>query len=110
LADLYRRFGAVELCLARELTKVHQSLTVHTLPVVLSEQRGEFTVVVNLGSITKQNQAQPPSAREIATEFGELTNNDGLTRRQAISALSRKYRTPAREIFAALEAAKSSVG
>jgi 16S rRNA (cytidine1402-2'-O)-methyltransferase len=110
LNDLHVRFGAIELCLARELTKAHQSLSIHTLPFGVNQERGEFTVVVNLGSMTKSAVVEAPGREAIAVEFGDMTNIGGLTRRQAISSLSRKYRMTARDIYAMLEAAKNSVG
>lgn len=110
LNDLHGRFGGLEVLIARELTKSHETLQSATLPVELGMVRGEYTIVVNVGSLTKNSEPETPSARVIASEFGEMTNNSRVTRRQAIAALSRKYRIPARQVFDALEAAKVSVG
>ena len=110
LSDLHRRFGNLEILVARELTKSHESLRWVTLPAQLDAIRGEFTVVANVGSLTKHIQAESPSAEVLASEFGDLTNISQLTRRQAIASLSKKYRLSAREVFSALESAKESVG
>jgi 16S rRNA (cytidine1402-2'-O)-methyltransferase len=109
LADLHGRFGSLDVFLARELTKAHESLTRTTLPVTV-DSRGEFTVVVDIGQITVKTDAGRASPKQIAAEFGDMTELKGKTRRQAISAISRKYGLPARDVFAALETAKNSVG
>jgi len=110
LAELYSRFGDLEIVVGRELTKVHEELQRCRLSTVrLPEPRGEFTLVVNIGHSTALEERQLVlGPREIADEFGLMTKS-GLTRRQAISALSKKYRLQAREVFSKLEEAKSSI-
>jgi len=71
---------------------------------------GEFTVVVDVGHIPETD---PPGALDAAkarVEFGDLTDNKGLTRRQAISTLSKRYALPAKQIYALLEASKPLSG
>jgi 16S rRNA (cytidine1402-2'-O)-methyltransferase len=109
LAELHQRFGALPAFVARELTKAHETLALGSLPLA-TVPRGEFTIVLNVGHIAHRMEPTAPGAAGIAIEFGELTKSGGQTRRQAITALSRKYRMPARDVFAALEAAKNSVG
>jgi 16S rRNA (cytidine1402-2'-O)-methyltransferase len=111
LADLRQQLGNVEICLCRELTKAHEEVRVGPLDEVRpSSLRGEFTVVVNCGQSTNQSAGpDSPDAKSLADEFGDITQNKGLTRRQAIAELSRKYKLPARQVFAMLDEAKSSV-
>ena len=92
------------------MTKAHEELVLENLSEVnLTETRGEFTVVVNFGQMTSlEGRGDTISAGQILTEFGEMTERASMTRRKAISALSRKYRLPAREVFSMLESAKSS--
>jgi hypothetical protein len=45
----------------------------------------------------------------VASEFGRMTENAALGRREAIRALAQKYRISAREVFSLLEEAKYSV-
>jgi hypothetical protein len=45
----------------------------------------------------------------MVAEFGELTHNRGLGRREAIKQLAVKYQLSAREVFSRLESAKNSV-
>jgi 16S rRNA (cytidine1402-2'-O)-methyltransferase len=110
LAELYRRVGDLEVLVAREVTKAHEEVKLSRLSeLALGEVRGEFTLVVNFGHVTAlAGHEAPLEPSMIAVEFGHMTEISGLTRRQAISALSRKYRVQAREIFSLLEAAKSS--
>ena len=110
LAALRQRFGNLTVMVARELTKAHEELQVGGLDAIdLTEHRGEFTVVVNFGQMPPDagSDADVTPAR-IAAEFGEATKNGGLTRRQAISSLSRKYGLQARTVYSMLEVAKES--
>lgn len=98
------------LALGRELTKVHEEVLRGTAAEVLARlgtPRGELTVVIG-----------PPPADtapagsvddlELWTAFCALTDAEGLGRREAVAALSRRYGQPAREVYAALERAKGS--
>jgi 16S rRNA (cytidine1402-2'-O)-methyltransferase len=113
LDEVRRVLGDVEVLVARELTKTFEQVRFGAIADLLPgvSAKGEFTVVVNIGQTTDMapagDQLTPARARD---EFGHLTENGGLTRRQAIATLSRKYRLSARAIFDLLELAKSSVG
>lgn len=113
LNELRRQLGDVDVLVARELTKAHED--VRFGPLSQREEsvveKGEFTVVVNVGQSTTLT--APPAAltpRQARAEFGHMTESDGLTRRQAIAALSRRYRLSSKAIFDLLEEAKDSVG
>lgn len=111
LNELYRRFGDLEIVLGRELTKAHEEIRLGRLgSIEVPEVRGEFTVVVDFGDMTSVSErSTPASAVDIATEFGDMTENKGFTRRQAISSLARRHRLPSRAIFSMLEEQKNSV-
>jgi 16S rRNA (cytidine1402-2'-O)-methyltransferase len=97
--------------IGRELTKVHENLVVRPISqqlADLSEERGEFTLVV-AGAAAETEAAVAPEATEVASEFGRMTENAALGRREAIRALAQKYRISAREVFSLLEEAKRSV-
>jgi hypothetical protein len=49
-----------------------------------------------------------PEPAKLADQFWYLTENKGLSRRQAITKLAKDYQRPAREVYAALEAGKQS--
>lgn len=110
LDELHSRFGDIEVVVCRELTKAHEQILRGRLGQLEAvEARGEFTVVVNIGQLTDRQGARPAlDAGLLFDEFGQITENKGLTRRQAISALSRKYGLSAREIYGMLEDAKTS--
>jgi 16S rRNA C1402 (ribose-2'-O) methylase RsmI len=96
---------------ARELTKAHEQLVVRPISEVLAGElieRGEFTIVVSVNQPTSAAIAAP-SAVEVAREFGVLTNNEAMARRQALKVLAIRYNMPARAVFGLLEEAKSWV-
>jgi len=102
LADIS---GKRPIVVGRELTKVHQEVLRGTASEVLAqvgEPRGEFTVV--LGPVTEAPEApSTPDDETLAAEFGRLAESQGLGRRAALATVARKYRRPAREVYAAIE-------
>jgi len=112
LEELRSLVGDRPMAVARELTKTHEQLVRGPISLVLQmlvEVRGEFTVVVDIGQMTTCATAEHPSPLALVTEFGEMTSVDGLTRRQAISRLSKRYHIPANELYDAIEHNKKSV-
>jgi 16S rRNA (cytidine1402-2'-O)-methyltransferase len=111
LEELRRVVGDCRVVVGRELTKAHEQLVRGQISRVLNEldtERGEFTVVAEIGHMTTVEADLPPDRERLALEFGELTINGGLTRRQAISQLSRRYRLSAKNVYSSLEEAKKS--
>jgi 16S rRNA (cytidine1402-2'-O)-methyltransferase len=104
--------GDRPLLVARELTKVHQEF-VRGSAIYLAERpitpRGEFTIVVGPKKQTVQNKDDNVDLAQLASEFRQLTDAGALTRRQAISELSRRYGRPSREIYASLEHSKGAL-
>jgi 16S rRNA (cytidine1402-2'-O)-methyltransferase len=95
----------------RELTKVHQEFIRGTAGDVaqrLGEPRGEFTIV--LGPVAAPETA--PSAvtsEELQLQFGLLTNDERLTRRQAVVELAKRHGYRPKEVYTMLERAKGGV-
>jgi 16S rRNA (cytidine1402-2'-O)-methyltransferase len=113
LNELRRHLGDVDVLVARELTKAHEDVRFGRLSQLEGAvfAKGEFTVAVNIGqSTTACVELAPLTAAKAREEFGQLTETEGLTRRQAIATLSRRYRLSSRAIFDLLEQAKGSVG
>ena len=84
LGELSRRIGDSTVVLARELTKAHEELVRGPISSVLNAlktDRGEFTIVVEIGEMTELNQPAP----DIVAEFGQITAIGGLSKRRAIS-------------------------
>ena len=112
LTDLQAAVGDCPVSLGRELTKTHEELVRGPISWVLplvGEPRGEFTVVVDIGLKTENVIGELPDGPGLLAEFGDMTNNEASSRRDVISALSKRYGVPAREIYQRLEAAKKSV-
>jgi 16S rRNA C1402 (ribose-2'-O) methylase RsmI len=90
------------------LTKVHEEYLRGPLSLVLArlgEPRGEFTVVL-AAAATQEPAAPDLDDRRARGEFEDLTAQGGLSRREAVATLARRYARPAREIYAAIERGK----
>jgi 16S rRNA (cytidine1402-2'-O)-methyltransferase len=113
LEELERVIGDKPVVVGRELTKAHEELVRGPISRVRRELQhvaGEFTVVVDVGQTPVDVPAIAPSAAVVRAEFGELTNTVALTRRQAISRLSKKHALPAKRIYDLLEESKTTPG
>ena len=96
----------------RELTKAHEELVKGPISEVVGrlQARGEFVVAIEIGQTAEQTQPKAAGDAEIGSEFSHLTKFEGLTRRQAIASISRKYGMAARDVYSAVERDKDSVG
>ncbi|HMF62194.1 MAG TPA: SAM-dependent methyltransferase, partial [Vicinamibacterales bacterium] len=111
LEVMLETLGDRVILVARELTKAHEQLVVRPISEVLAAElveRGEFTIVISvkqpsIGTVTV------PSAADMAREFGVLTYNGAVSRRQALKLLANRYSMPARTVFSLLEEAKTLV-
>jgi 16S rRNA (cytidine1402-2'-O)-methyltransferase len=111
LEELLDAVGDCQVAVGRELTKVHEEMVRGPITGILDalgDPRGEYTVVVDIGRITDSTPAERPDDARIHLEFGLLTDNKQRTRRGAVTALARRYRMSAREVYAAIERARSS--
>jgi 16S rRNA (cytidine1402-2'-O)-methyltransferase len=112
LKDLQTSVGDREVAVGRELTKVHEELVRGPISMVasrLSSAKGEFTVVLDIGRSTEISPANGPADPDVLAEFGVLTNNMGLGRRQAVARLAEKHGQGRNEVYAAIERAKKLV-
>lgn len=110
LAAAREALGERRVVAARELTKLHEELLRGTLSEVLEKldaPRGEFTIVVAPADEVAAAPDAPPDDRRLLQEFYQLTEVEGLGRRDAISRLATRYARPSREVYAALERAKT---
>lgn len=111
LAQASDYLGNRPLVVGRELTKLHQEFlrgSADYLGKCLITPRGEFTVVVGPDTENVDSIAFEYDSQRVANDFRHLTESGGLTRREAISELARRYGRPSREIFASLEEAKGT--
>jgi 16S rRNA (cytidine1402-2'-O)-methyltransferase len=110
LRDAGGIFGDRPIMVGRELTKAHQEFTrgsAASLLERLGEPRGEYTIVVGPAEIHEFFRSLPED-HVVAEEFGRETDVGRLGRRAAVSALAKRYGRPTREVYAAIERAKSS--
>ena len=95
------------IAVCRELTKLHEEVLRGASADVLgllTEFRGEFTVVVSPGDQLPQRQT--PDDAEIFAVFCHMTNDQSLNRRQALAATAERLGMPVREVYRAVERAK----
>ena len=116
LEEIQSRVGDIEVLVARELTKVHEELVRGPISSILGAsfpERGEFAVVAKIGRMTENGvngDSVAPTPALLMSELGHMTASAGLTRRQTIAALARKYGLTTRQAYQALEDAKKSGG
>ena len=109
LEDMLQVFGDRVVALGRELTKAHEELVVRPISGVLSgnlEERGEFTVVVSGAPDAEDERKATPSAQQLISEIGQLTDCAPLSRREAIRTLAQRHGLSNREVFNLLEKGK----
>jgi 16S rRNA (cytidine1402-2'-O)-methyltransferase len=110
LAEIPPIWGDRPIMLARELTKAHQELLRGSAKAILTRLRstkGEFTIVVG-PALVVDSAPVVLSDLELSIEFGGMTNTGRSGRREAVSALAKRYGLPAREVYAAIERGKKS--
>lgn len=112
LEEIQASAGDRPVVLCRELTKTHEELVRGPISVALerlSVIKGEFTVVIEIGQTTETIVTRRPSASEMATELGRIAEQLGLSKRECISELAKRYRMPTNEVYKLIEKGKNSV-
>lgn len=112
LADILGILGDRPTALARELTKSHEELVVRPISehlAAISGPIGEYTLVIAPASEGADEMVQSPPDAALAAEFGELTEQLGFGRREALRELGRKYGKTTRQIYDTMERVKQSV-
>ena len=100
--------GDRPIVVCRELTKAHQEIlrgTAAELSTALGEPRGEYTVVVGPAQDTRETEVNADDGTIVA-DFCYSTETMGMTRREAISAVAKKYRLSSRYVYQIVEKAK----
>jgi len=111
LAEAISILGDRPIVVGRELTKLHEEFlrgTAQSVLGLLTDPKGEFTVVIGPAALATAPAIELPDDATIAREFGCLTETTPVGRRQAVSTVARRYGRPTREIYAAIERAKKS--
>src|SRR5690606_34628628 len=105
LEDMAKVLGYRPIVVARELTKVHQEFlrgTASELARRATEPRGEYTVVVGPADKQPTDSELTVSDAGLESEFRQITESAGTSRRAAVAALAKKYDRPARDVYAAI--------
>jgi 16S rRNA (cytidine1402-2'-O)-methyltransferase len=112
LKEIGARLGDRPITLARELTKIHETVIRGSTSEVLAqlgEPRGEMTIVI--GQIPANMPAQPTpislTPAQAVDEFGQLIENERLSRREAVSMVASRHGMSARAVYALIEAGKN---
>jgi 16S rRNA (cytidine1402-2'-O)-methyltransferase len=107
LGDLRRAAGDCEVCVGRELTKIHENIVrgpISHIMRILGEPIGEFTIVVNVQVVERT----PVSLDDLVVEFGDITEKQGLTKRKAIGILARRHGMAPNQVYAVIEERRKS--
>ena len=94
LSDALIIFGDRPICVARELTKVYETLIAGPISEVverLRDPRGELTVVVSGSHTGSVGLDGLPDSEAMLLEIGHMTEYCGLSRRQAARRVGQKY-------------------
>jgi 16S rRNA (cytidine1402-2'-O)-methyltransferase len=112
LEEMLARIGDRPAVICRELTKVHETLVrgpISGLIQSVKGTRGELTVVVDMGLMTEHRAPRAVSERDLAIQFGEITETTGMTRRKAIGILARRHGRSPNDIYEAVERGRKLV-
>jgi 16S rRNA (cytidine1402-2'-O)-methyltransferase len=108
LLDLLPYLVDRPICLARELTKVHEELVIQPIERLLekaSSPRGEYVIVVPPDSDQGESR-QVPSDQQIAAYCRRVADIGLSTKRDEIRRAADHFKIPSRLVYGALERAK----
>jgi 16S rRNA (cytidine1402-2'-O)-methyltransferase len=111
LEEIQAKAGDRPIVLCRELTKAHEELVrgpISSALKALSIDKGEFTIVVDIGHSTDNGRPGVPGAAILAEELGHIIETTGLSKRQSISELAKKYGLPTNAVYRLIESGKNS--
>jgi 16S rRNA (cytidine1402-2'-O)-methyltransferase len=92
--------------IARELTKAHEELVVSPISALIdrfADAKGEFTLVIMPAPEQQAAPRSPPDIAVMQAELGQLLENGGRSRRQAIKVLADRHQIGANELYRLLE-------
>jgi 16S rRNA (cytidine1402-2'-O)-methyltransferase len=100
--DIAELWPGRHLTVARELTKLHEELVegpIEAISTAFLAPKGEFTVILHpLAPSTEPLDSEAP-ALGIAEEFRDMTDNGGLSTREAVKAIAKRRGLGAREVY-----------
>jgi len=103
LTDIAAVAGASRVIgVARELTKIHEELVVQPISALLLrfvDPVGEFTVLLPPGGPADIAARPEPTEESLGLEFGELTKNKRLKRREALKILADRHGLTVNQLY-----------
>jgi len=113
LGALAEALGNRQAVVAHEMTKIHESWHRGPLNKLIADkglpEKGEFTILV--GPAPEMPDEQDAAAMEPAqmgAEFGLMTKNGAMSRRDAIAELAKRHGLRKRQVYSMVEATKIS--
>jgi 16S rRNA (cytidine1402-2'-O)-methyltransferase len=104
LEDVRAHLGERMVVLARELTKVHETVSRGWITELLEgalETRGEYVILVSDQRRYSHSAPEPVSDDELREAFGMMTKTRAYSARDAVAALADKYRIPKQRVYKA---------
>ena len=106
VSEMLELLGDRPIIVARELTKIHESLVEQPMSAWVdahsdaTTEKGEFVIIVPALPVGQETRLEAPNDAAILNELGDLTNNAGMKPRAAAKALAEKYQMTADAIYA----------
>jgi 16S rRNA (cytidine1402-2'-O)-methyltransferase len=110
LKDISDLLGRRPITVARELTKLHETIistSAERLSSLEIPEKGEFTLVLGPWPAVLQEPARVPDA-DLQMYFVQMTNVNGYSRRSAVAATAAKFGLAPNEVYARLESLKGA--
>jgi 16S rRNA (cytidine1402-2'-O)-methyltransferase len=104
LEDVRAHLGERMVVLARELTKVHETVSRGWITDLLEgalEDRGEYVILVSDQIAESQVARDPVSDDELRDRFGSMTKTGACSARDAVAALADEYQVPKQRVYKA---------
>jgi len=104
LTDIHTHFGDRFVVLARELTKVHETITRGWVSDLLTgslQERGEHVILI--GDQSRLTIAGPPAVSDdiLKREFCSMTESGGMSARDAVAALAHRHSVSRQRVYKA---------
>jgi 16S rRNA (cytidine1402-2'-O)-methyltransferase len=102
IEEVRTHLGERWVVLARELTKIHETVSRGWVSDLLEgplEERGEYVVLVSDQTKPARGIGQSPTDDQLRAEFGEMTNERGFSPRDAVAGLAERHRVPKQRVY-----------
>jgi 16S rRNA (cytidine1402-2'-O)-methyltransferase len=104
LEDVRAHLGERMVVLARELTKVHETVSRGWITELLAgalEERGEYVILVSDQRREPETAPRTVGDDELRDRFGSMTNSGAYSARDAVAALADEYQIPKQRVYKA---------